>query len=358
MGALRASSPRSRSHRRRATRHPRAFFGRLRRRPLLRRSKALRSDRPAGRKTPHRPLAQRSGRDRFEVVVEARVRRGRRADRRSRNGAEDARRRRSSHADARLHALEAGGADHLRALVPRLRRDAGARPLPFARRREPRRRVPARLRRPRRDAAADRPPRPREIARLRAGDAQLPRRRLRPRLRRGVPLRRGAAAVAPLAHGRGPHLLQQRRGGVRRVARCHGHRLVAHAAEEKPRRPRADARPRRARDRRADRTARPAQRSAARVRQGPPARQRAALPHPRRPRHRRAGADRDRVGPRARPRAHARRGGEPAAHRHRRRRRHGGEGDAVPRGARDRRAAARVDRRAGEGARHHARVDP
>ena len=88
----------------------------------------------------------------------------------------------------------------------------------------------------------------------------------------------------PLAPRGGPHRLHVRRVRLRDAARRPRDGLVADAAEEEPGRPRARARPRRARDRRADRAARGSQGAAARLRQGPPARQGAGLPRAGRPR--------------------------------------------------------------------------
>ena len=180
---------------------------------------------------------------------------------------------------------------------------------------------------------------------------ELPRRGLRPRRGGRVPLRRVAPLRAPLPDGRGPDLLHLGRGGLRRAAGRALDRLLADAAEEEPRPPRARARPRRSRDRRADRLPRAAQGAPARVRQGPPARQGTALPDARRPGSGSAGAHRAREGAPAEAGADGGRGrGRPALG-DRARRRARAPGRAVPGGARDRRAPLRPRGGNGEGAR-------
>ena len=88
-------------------------------------AKLLRDDRRARRQAAHRPLAQRSGGDRSQALAEeARAtKRSTHVDALALDAAQRARRR-SGDADAGLHALETGRADHVRPLVPRVRRDA------------------------------------------------------------------------------------------------------------------------------------------------------------------------------------------------------------------------------------------
>ena len=72
--------------------------GDLRRRPFVRRGEALRTDRRRRRQAAHRPLAQRSGRDRSQTLAEARLQRsdrcGDRVDRHARAIARPTKRRR------------------------------------------------------------------------------------------------------------------------------------------------------------------------------------------------------------------------------------------------------------------------
>ena len=86
-----------------------------------------------------------------------RVRRRSRRGPRPRRGARGAGGGRGRDADARLHAPEARRAGDVRALVPRVRRDAPARRGPRPRGAPPRERVPARLGRPLGDAPSGRP---------------------------------------------------------------------------------------------------------------------------------------------------------------------------------------------------------
>ncbi|MBK9968143.1 MAG: bifunctional ornithine acetyltransferase/N-acetylglutamate synthase, partial [Holophagales bacterium] len=147
------------------------------------------------------------------------------------------------------------------------------------------------------NAAVHRPGAARQEPRLRPGHGELSRRRLRPRRGGRVPLR-VAPLRAPLPDGRGPDLLHLGRGGLRRAA---GRLSTGSSRMPRRRTPTSSSScaARRARARRADRLPRAAQRASARVRQGPPARQGAALPDARRPGSGSAGAHRARQGPSA-----------------------------------------------------------
>ena len=146
-------------------------------------------------------------------------------------------------ADARLHAPAARAAGRARASPARVRVHARARP-----------RALRRLRGRRADvlplgAAAlagtafpiDREALARDLG-FAAVIAEQPRRRQRPRLRARVPGRGRHHRHAPLAARRRPHAVGHRGVRLRRVLRRVRHRLVDHAAEEEPRRGRADPR--------------------------------------------------------------------------------------------------------------------
>ena len=135
---------------------------------------------------------------------------------------------------ARLHAPPARAADHARAPPARVGRDARPRPHALRRRRRGGRREPARRRRARRlDARASSPAAP---------DAQLDRRRRRPRLRARLPVRGGRPLHAPLAHRRGDRALGDLRVRLRPASGDGGDGVVDDAAEAQPGRRRARAR--------------------------------------------------------------------------------------------------------------------
>ena len=135
----------------------------------------------------------------FRLYVARRVRRGRRGAARVRARRARPRRGGGRHADARLHAPPARDPGHARPPPARVGRDARARPRALRVRRRAGRAVAARRRRARRlDAAAAAAAEP---------DAQLDRRRRRPRLRARLPLRRRRAVHAPLADRRGARAL-------------------------------------------------------------------------------------------------------------------------------------------------------
>ena len=133
-------------------------------------------------------------------------------------------------------------AHHLLAYVFMLQRDRER----FAAARRPRRRAAARRRRARRRGLPDRSRGAGPRSRLRRRHAQQPRRGQRSRLRARVPGRRRHHRHAPLAAGRRPGAVGHRGVRLRRVLRRLRHRLVDHAAEEEPRRGRADPRQERA----------------------------------------------------------------------------------------------------------------
>ena len=106
---------------------------------------------------------------------------------------------------------------------------------------------------------------------------QLHRRRVRPRLRGRVLLRRGVARRAPVAAGRGDLPLGHDRVRLGRARRRLRHRLVDHAAEEEPGRRRAGPRQVRPADRQPDGAAHDPQGAAAGLRPGPAGGQGAGL---------------------------------------------------------------------------------
>ena len=119
----------------------------------------------------------------------------------------------------------------------------GARPRPLRRSPRAAERKPARRR-----ARWPAPPFPIDRAMtadgagLRPADGQFARRRLRPRLRAGVPGRRRHPRHPSLAPRRGAGALDQRRLRLRAPGRCLHDRQLDHAAEAQPRRRRAGAR--------------------------------------------------------------------------------------------------------------------
>ena len=127
---------------------------------------------------------------------------------------------------------------------------AAASPMPQAAQR-----IAARRRGARRHRLSDRPRHDRQGARLRPPDAQLARRRLRPRLRARVAGGRRDLRHAPLALRRGDRDLGDAAVRLRAALRPLHHRLLDHAAEAQPRRGRAGARQDRPHHRRADRPA-------------------------------------------------------------------------------------------------------
>ena len=179
-------------------------------------------------------------------------------------------------------------------------------------------RLPAR---PRRDGPG---------ARLRRRDAQLARRRQRPRLRGGDRGGPGARDGPPVAAGRGDHLVVEPALRVRAGRRCLFDRVVDDAEQEEPRPGRAGPGPHGPRDRRPDGNADDAQGPAAGVPARPPGGQAAAVRGGRHDRcvsahHGRPHRDTDR-----RPRGDGRRGARGLHHRDGRRRRAGPAGRAVP----------------------------
>ena len=140
-------------------------------------------------------------------------------------------------------------------------------------------------RRPRRFVVAARPARGRDRARLHRRRGQLDRRRVRPRLRRRVPVRLhdgGGAPVPPRRGGVPVGVARVRLGPARRRLR---HRVVDHAAEEEPRRRRAGPWQGRPADRSPHRSPRDAEGPAVRVQPRPPGGQGAGV---RRRRHARS----------------------------------------------------------------------
>ena len=257
-------------------RHVRADRGR-RGRARGARARPAREARPAGRQAARRPQPQRPGRHRpaalpaaqrpgaggGAVVPGVRAARPRRAVPGRRRAGHDA------------PAARAAGAHRPPA--------AGPRPLD-----RPRRRPaaglgqadggqPARRRRAGRLVAAPRPRRGRGRARLRPRRGQLDRRRQRPRLRRRVLLRRGAARRPPLPAGGGGRALDVDRVRLGAAGRRLGDRVVDHAAEEEPRHRRAGPRQVRPVRRQPDRPADHAQGPAAGLRPRPAGGQGAGL---------------------------------------------------------------------------------
>ena len=200
----------------------------------------------------------------------------------------DARRGGGDDADAGLHAPAARAAGDARPPPARVGRDARARPRAVRVRGGAGGAVAARRRSARRlDAAA---------AAAAERDAELDRRRRRPRLRARLPLRRRGAVHAPLADRRGARALDDERVRLRAAPRGRRDRLVDHAAEAEPRRRRARARQGGHGDRPADRAARDGEVAAARLRPRPAGGQAAGLRRAprRRRRARRAGGARRR----------------------------------------------------------------
>ena len=233
----------------------------------------------------HRPLAQRPGRDRYPPVAARRDRRDRRPAARP--------------AQALLELAE----QNADTIMPGFTHLQVAQPVTFghhllayvemfgARRRThgrlPQAREPpaAGRRRAGRHQLPDRPPARGQDARLRRRLPQLAGRRVRPRLRDRIHRRRRAGHDARLAPVRRTGALDEPARRLHRHRRPLLHRLVDHAAEEKPGRARTGARQDRPRERPSDGAAHADEGPAAGLQQGQPGRQGAAV------RHRRHGAD-------------------------------------------------------------------
>ena len=195
----------------------------------------------AGRQAPHRPLAQRPGRDRRgDGRAGARAARDR-ALRRGDGAPARAGRAPPRLADARLHPPAARPAGLPRPPPARLLLDARPRRPALPVRARQRQRDAARLRRPGRGQLGDRPRGGRRRPRLRARQPQLDRRRLQPRLRPRLPLRRLDLLDAPLAARLGNRHLVEHRVRLLRARRVLLLRLLDHAAEDEPRLGRAAA---------------------------------------------------------------------------------------------------------------------
>ena len=235
----------------------------------------------AGKRLHTGALAQRPGRDRRAPVAARRDRRARRA--RSPRCARAFIDLAEQHAEtdhARLHAPAGRAAGHVRPPPARLRGDVRAR-----------RRAPGRLPRAASTGCRSAPPRSpapafRSTATRRAR-ARL-RRHLRELARRGVAIATSRSSSPPRRRSRWCTCRASPRSwssgctprfGFVDARRPLLHRLVDHAAEEEPRRARARARQDRPRRRPPDRPARADEGPAARVQQGQPGRQGAAVRH-------------------------------------------------------------------------------
>ncbi len=190
----------------------------------------------------HRPQPQRPGRHRPAAVDPQAARRAAARGRCRDREPALACRPRARHRLPRLHAPAARAAGALRALVPGLRGDAHARHRAHGRCGAARRILPARLRCACGHRVPDRPHAARARPWVHGPDRQLARCGERPGLCRREPLGGRAMRDAPLADGRGHHLLRDWRGRARGALRCGDERVEPHAAEEEPRCARADPR--------------------------------------------------------------------------------------------------------------------
>ncbi len=237
-------------------------------------------------------------------------------------------------ADARLHASAARPAGAARPPPARLRLHARARPRALPRRPRARQRDAAGRRRPRGRRLRHRPRGARARPRLRRAQPQQHGRGGRSRLRRRVPRPRRDPRHALLAARRGSHPVGDVRVRLRGVLGRLRDRVVHHAAEEEPRRGRADPGQDRPALRQPHRRAHRHEGAPPHLQLGHAGGQGAALRHGGHPR-----GDPPRAAPDARlpdlpDRPHAGRRGRALLHRHRSRRLSRPPGPALPRRAR------------------------
>ena len=289
-----------------------------------------------GQAPAYRALAQRPGGDRRAAVAARRDRRAARADRRPRARAARPGRASRRARDAGIYPPAGRAAGDLRPSPARLRGDVGARSRTTHSNQKACQPAPARCGGARRHRLSDRPQARGARARLRGAVRELARRGLGSRLRDRVLRLRRARHDPPVAARRGAGALGEPALRLRAPARRLLHRLLDHAAEEEPRRAGAGARQERPRGRRAGRAAHADEGAAARLQQGQPGRQGAAL---RRRRHAQGFGDdiyRSDCGNRARAPSHARSSSRGPRDGDRPRRLPGAQGRALSRCARGR----------------------
>ena len=202
-----------------------------------------RIDRPGGGPAPHRPLAQRPGRDRLQALGARRDRRRRRGAGGAAAGAGDARRRACRHRHAGLHPSPVRPAGDARPPSHGLLRDAAPRPLALRRRPRAAQRMPAGRRRSGRHQLSDRPRGDRVGARFRPARRQFARRGVGPGFRARLSDGRLAMRAPSVAPRRGARAVGEPDVRLRHPVRRFLDRLLDHAAEAQSRRRRAGPRP-------------------------------------------------------------------------------------------------------------------